>query len=107
MILQNNLPSKFHLGLHNFLKPDKYSTLFDIINFLINVRKSKGKEGDLTDLKFTTASLKYIFGNKLQDETTKSQIVQHIKELISDEYLSLKEKEIFISRKAISHFYIL
>lgn len=106
MILKDNLPSKFHLGLHNFLNPDKYSTLFDIVLFLINSRKSKEKE-DLANLKFTTSSLKYIFRNKLQDENFKSTVVQHIKELIGDEFLILKEKEIFISSKAISYFYIL
>lgn len=101
MILRSDLELKYYLGLHNEdLLFTKYSVLYDILEFLIKNKK------DSSELKFTSKTLKYIFGEKLNVESLKEKIVSYIKELLDDEYLVKSGESILISTKAITKFYL-
>lgn len=108
MILQlaSEAKLKYHLDLHNEVgDPDKYDKLFDILNHLIKVILAKGKELDMPSLKFTAKSLKYVFGEKIKDETFRYKTVTSLKDLIHSGHLTVKGQAIYITKRGITHFY--
>ena len=101
MILRSDLELKYYLGLHNEdLLFTKDSVLFDIIEFFVKVKKE-----ELDSPKFSSKTLKYIFGDKLKDEDLKLKIVSYIKDLIDDGLFERTGESILITNKAIAKFY--
>jgi hypothetical protein len=98
-ILRDDLKLKYYLGLHN-LHLTKYSILFDICEYLVKKNKK-----DLSAFKFSPKTLKYIFGDRINDDSFKIKIVSFIRELSKDEYLFKKEDSIFITKKGITRYY--
>lgn len=108
MKLRSDLPIKYYLGLYNEEGlSDNLTLLFEISQYLIRVYESKGREIDLDSMKFSSKSLKYVFGDRIKDETFKSTLVKSLKELISHEYLKPQADFMFLTKKSITHFYIL
>jgi hypothetical protein len=108
MRLRSDLPIKYYLGLHNEEGlSDKLTLLFEISQYLIRVHESKGKALDLDSMKFSSKSLKYVFGDKIKDETFKATLVKSLKELISQEYLKPQGDFMFFTKKSIIYFYVL
>jgi hypothetical protein len=108
MRTRSNLPIKYYLGLHNEEGlSDKFSILFEISQYLIRVHESKGKTLDIESMKFSSKSLKYVFGDRIKDETFKLTLVKSLKELISDEYIRPQGDFMFFTKKSITHFYII
>lgn len=106
LTLSHDAPIKYHLNLHNEVsEDDKFSVLYDIEKYLIKVIAAKGKVLDMSGLKFTTKSLKYIFGERLKDETFKQKTVKSIKDLISSGFLHVEDKTINITTKGLEYFY--
>lgn len=106
MILRADLPIKYYLGLHNADEvKDDSAVLFDILQYLIKVLQTKQKEINTDTLKFTSNSLKYIFGEKIKDETFKTELVKNIKRLIQSEHLSIDGDTIKITQKGFNKFY--
>ena len=106
LTLNQDLPIKYYLNLYN--EPgvaDRYSTLYDILSYLIRVIESKNKELTLNNLKFSSKTLKYVFGDNLKDETFKSNIVKNIKELIAIDYLKVSGETISITENGLTYFY--
>ena len=106
LTLKQDLPIKYYLNLYN--EPgvaDQYSTLYDILSYLIRVIESKNKELTLNNLKFSSKTLKYVFGDNLKDETFKSNIVKNIKELIAIDYLNVSGETISITENGLTYFY--
>jgi hypothetical protein len=101
MMLRSDLELKYYLGLHNedlFFTKD--SVLFDIIEFFVKVKKE-----NLDAPKFSSKTLKYIFGDKLNDENLKTKIVSYIKDLIEEGLFEKQGDSILITNNAISKFY--
>lgn len=95
---KKDIPIKYELGLHQ--EPElrtESSYLYDIINHLL---KSKSEE-----FKFTTKTLKYVFGDKMNDETFKSDLVKAIKFMISAEEISVSGETLNVTKKGLSKFY--
>jgi len=106
LTLSNDTPIKYHLNLHNEVsEDDKFSVLYDIEKYLIKVIVAKGKVLDMSGLKFTTKSLKYIFGERLKDETFKQKTVKSIKDLIASGFLCVDDKTLHLTKKGVEHFY--
>jgi hypothetical protein len=102
MTLRSDLQLKYYLGLHNEdLFFTKESVLFDIIEFFVKVKKE-----ELDSPKFSSKTLKYIFGDKLKDEDLKTKIVSYIKDLIIDDLFKKSGESILITNNAIAKFYI-
>lgn len=101
MILRSDLELKYYLGLHNEdLIFTKNSVLFDIIEFFVKVKKE-----ELDSPKFSSKTLKYIFGDRLKNEELKTKIVSCIKDLIDDGLFERNGESILITNKAIAKFY--
>ena len=104
--INQDLPIKYYLNLYN--EPgvtDHYSTLYDILSYLIRVIEVKNKELTLNNLKFSSKTLKYVFGDNIKDETFKANIVKNIKELISLECLKVNGETINVTEKGLTYFY--
>ncbi len=106
LALNSDLKIKYYLNLYNEEGlHDKYATLFDIIQYILKVIEVKQKELSFSNIKFTSKTLKYIFGDKLDNETFKANVVKNIKDLISSEYLKVNGDQIQITEKGLTQFY--
>jgi hypothetical protein len=106
MKIRSDLPIKYYLGLHNIEKlTDEFSILFDIIQYIIKVAQIKQRPLSPESFKFTSKSLKYIFGEKMEDETFKTKVVKEIKLLASQGYLRAENGTIYINQNALDRFY--
>lgn len=104
--LRSDLPIKYYLNVHNEeALQDELAVLFDIIHYVHKVIQSKNKASSIENFKFTTNSLKYIFGDRLKDETFKQTLVKRIKTLITNEYIAVDGETMKITQKAITNFY--
>lgn len=108
MKLREDLPIKYYLNSHNEEGlQDNLAALFDIIQYLLKVSQSKGKEFDINNIKFTTKSLKYIFTDKIVDETFKGNLVKKLKEYISNNLIRVDGDTLYITEKGLTQFYII
>lgn len=106
MTIRSNLPIKYYLNLHNEEGlQDNLSILFDIMQYLIKVAQMKDKEVNPSIFKFSSASLKYVFGEKIKDETFKTNLVKALKDLIQTEHFLVDGDNIKITTKGIEEFY--
>lgn len=84
---------------------EENSILYEILQYLIKVLESKNKELTYENLKFSSKSLKYIFGDKIKDETFRLQIVQSLKKLLNSSFLTSDKEFMYIEKKALTYFY--
>lgn len=99
--INQQLPLKYILQAYSSLPsyPTKDDFVFDILSYLVKVHESKNKDLDSSQIKFSTKTLNYIFGDKLKtDFLEKIKII--IKDLVEDgtlvktgEFLVVKESE--------------
>jgi hypothetical protein len=107
MTLRSDLPIKYYLNIHTESKLcDQFTLLFEILQYTIKVANSKDKSLDPNNIKFSSKSLKYVFGERLKDETFKTDIVKSLKKMIHDEYLTTEGDFIYFTKKAITYFYL-
>ncbi len=101
MILRSDLELKYYLLLHNEDQVfTRDSVLFDILEYFVKIKKEAQSQ-----FKFSSKTLKYIFGEKLNDEKLKEKIVLSIKDLILDGLLQKIDDNIIITKNAINKFY--
>lgn len=104
--IRSDLPIKYYLNLQNdpnIFDDDSY--LYEIIAYLLKVIETKDKNLSMDNLKFSSKSLKYVFGDKLSDETFKNNLVQALKEMISKNYLQNDGDFIKITKVGLAKFY--
>ena len=106
MKIRSDLPIKYYLNVYNEENlQDELTILFDIIQYLIKVIQAKDKDLSLENFKFTSKSMKYIFGDKLKDETFKQNLVKRLKNLIATENVSVTGETMKITEKGLTNFY--
>jgi len=106
MKIRSDLPIKYYLNVHNEEDlQDDLAVLFDITQYLIRVAVSKAKEPSPANFKFSTKGLKYIFGDRITDETIKPNLVKRIKSLIALEHLRIDGDTIYVTEKGLANFY--
>ena len=106
MNLRSDLSIKYYLNLHSHKDlQDNLAVLFDILQYILRVIEVKNKNLSRENFKFSTKTLKYVFGDSMKDETFKQNLVKKIKDLISQEYLVVKGEEIHITDKGLLTFY--
>lgn len=104
MTLRSDLPIKYYLNLHSHKDlQDPLAVLFDVLQYLLKVSEMKNKDSSV--LRFSSKTLKYIFGDQLKDETFRQDIVKKIKDLISQGYLEVKGEEMHITNNGLLTFY--
>lgn len=101
MKIREDLAIKYYLDLHSTPKQlDHLSVLFDLLQYLIKVKGSSQES-----LRFSTKTLKYVYGDRLSDETFKSELVKYIKKLAAEDFLTVNGETFNITSKAIRTFY--
>jgi hypothetical protein len=108
LTIKEDLPIKYKLNMHltdSFINRESVS--FEIVRYLIDeVESNEKKELILNNLKFTSKTLKYIFGKKMTDtEVFKDFVILSIKGLISDGLLKTDNKSIKLTEEIINQFY--
>lgn len=107
MTLRSDLPIKYYLNLYNEEGlSDEFTLLFEIAQYIIRVANSKEKSLDLKNIRFSSKSLKYVFGDKIKDETFKTNLVKSLKTLINEEYLVTEGDFIYFTKKGLTYFYL-
>ena len=107
MNLRSDLPIKYYLNLYNEEGlSDEFTLLFEILQYTIRVANTKEKSLDLKNIKFSSKSLKYVFGDKIKDETFKTNLVKSLKMLIVDDYLTTEGDFIYFTKKGLTYFYL-
>jgi hypothetical protein len=107
MTLRSDLPIKYYLNLYNEEGlSDEFTLLFEILQYIIRVANSKDKSLELNNIKFSSKSLKYVFGDKIKDETFKTNLVKSLKAMINEEYLVTEGDFIYFTKKGLTYFYL-
>jgi hypothetical protein len=86
--------------------PTRQDFVFDILSYIVKVTQVKSKEFDLEDIKFSTKTLKYVFGDKLTAEFLE-KLKLLMKDLIEDNILIKKGEFIIIDQSEFLKFYII
>lgn len=103
--IKDDLPLKYYLSLH-LNKYTEDSVLFEIINYIVtNNIENKDKDISYSNLKFSSKTLKYMFGEDITDEKFKNEIIISIKKLISNEKIHVNKKYFHVTEKGILNFY--
>lgn len=107
MTLRSDLPIKYYLNLYNEEGlSDEFTLLFEILQYIIRVANAKEKSLELKNIKFSSKSLKYVFGDKIKDETFKTNLVKSLKNMINEEYLVTEGDFIYFTKKGLTYFYL-
>jgi hypothetical protein len=105
MKINSSLPIKYHLNLHMMgEKPCEDGLIFEIIKYLIN-QLSKKDNFDYSNIKFTSKTLKYVFGDKMSNDVFKSHIIEILKNNISKGNIETKNKNMYIKDILLTKFY--
>jgi hypothetical protein len=102
----DHLPLKYLLDIQANLPsyPTSQDFLFDVISYLVRVAESKSKEWDSDLIKFSTKTLKYVFGEKLTPEfLDKLKLI--MRDLIQDGTLVKNGEYLIINQSAFNRFY--
>ena len=86
--------------------PTRQDFIFDILSYIVKVTQVKSKEFDPEDIKFSTKTLKYVFGDKLTAEFLE-KLKLLMKDLIEDNILIKKGEFIIINQSEFLKFYII
>jgi hypothetical protein len=86
---------------------DNNSILFSIIIYMLRIIETKNREFDVEAFRFSSKTLKYIFGDMMENEQTKNEIISSIKYLISNKDIDVKKDQFHITEKGLTNFYIL
>ena len=106
LTINKNIAIKYHLNLHlteSLIESD--SVAFEIIKYVTKDIRSSDKEMSLDNLKFTSKTLKYIFGDLLKDEKSKEYIIVTLKQLIADELIKVSGKSMNVTKELLTKFY--
>lgn len=107
MNLRSDLPIKYYLSLYNEEGlSDDFTLLFEILQYIIRVAASKDKDICQDGMKFSSKSLKYVFGEMIKDETFKTNLVKSLKTMINEEYLTTQGEFIYFTKKGLTYFYL-
>lgn len=105
--LKQSLPLKYFLDTHIALLsyPTEQDFMFDIISYIVRVSVSKAKPIDPKDIKFSTKTLKYVFGDRLANQEFADKIKLIMKSLIEDGSLIKKGEYLQISESTFLTYY--
>lgn len=105
--ISNSLPLKYVLETHTALPsyPTGQDFIFDTLNYLIRVSDSKSKTFNPAEIKFSSKTLKYVFGDRLADSLFLEKIKLIIKDLIEDGSLVKVGDSLMITESCFLNFY--
>jgi hypothetical protein len=100
------LPLKYHLETHTSMPsyPTRHDFMFDVINYLVKVFEAKSKVLDSKNVKFTSKTLKYVYGDKFTAEFVE-KLKPLISSLVEEGSLTKNEDTIFVSEPEFQKYY--
>ena len=105
--IKEDIPLKYHLNMHlmeSYI--DKDSIGFELIRYIINdINGNDNKDLTLENLKFTAKTLKYVFGDKMQNDEFKNYTITSLKQLIALNFIEPKGKSMYITEEMLRKFY--
>jgi hypothetical protein len=103
-----SLPIKYTLGVHPALPtyPTRQDFVFDIAAHIVRVTELKSKDWSVDDIKFSTKTLKYVFGDRMQSAEFRDKIKDLLKSLLEDGTLLKKGDFVFIPESEFSKYYL-
>jgi hypothetical protein len=106
--IQRDLPIKYVLGLHPAVPtyPNGQDFMFEVASHLVRVAEVKSKEWDPLEIKFSTKTLKYVFGENMNDESFRERVKSILVELLETGALIKKGEFIFIPAGEFSKYYL-
>lgn len=78
---------------------------FELVKYLNNYITSNNKDMNVDNFKFTSKTLKYVFGDKLNNPKFKDYVISTLKKFISDNLILPKDKSMYITEKMITNYY--
>lgn len=103
-----NLPIKYRLALHAAMPtyPTSQDFMFDVASHIVRVTEAKEKSWEPDDIKFSTKTLKYVFGDYANTEAFKIKLKDILKELVEAGQLTKKGEFIFIPEIEFNKYYL-
>ena len=97
---------KYRLGIHTTMPnyPTSQDFMFDVCSFIVKVGKEK--ELEAKDLKFSTKTLKYIFGDNVKSEDFNDRIKSIIRDLVESGTLTLSGEFFFIEESEFAKYFV-
>lgn len=107
--INSTLPIKYDLLVHTAMPnyPSHSDFVFDVCAYFVRAYGSKNKELKPTDLKFSAKTLKYIFGDQINDERFRVKIKQIVSDLLEDGSLTRTGEFIFISEETFTKNFLI
>jgi hypothetical protein len=107
--INRGLPIKYALSLHQAVPgyPTHQDFLFDVSAHIVRVTEVKSKDWDPEDIKFSTKTLKYVFGEHMHEEVFVSKIKSILSDLLAKGILEKRGEFIFIPNSEFSKYYLL
>ena len=107
--INQDLPIKYTLSLHTAMPgyPSSQDFLFDVASHLVRVVEVKSKDWDPDDIKFSTKTLKYVFGDHMNDEAFVQSVKKVISDLLTKGTLVKRGEFIFIPNTEFSKYYLI
>lgn len=105
--LSSTAPLKYSLEAHIALPtyPTRQDFVFDIVSYLIRVSETKSRKLEPTDLKFSTKTLKYVFNDRMNDESFRDKIKLIMKDMIEDSSLTKAGENLVINETEFLKLY--
>jgi hypothetical protein len=105
--INSTLPIKYDLLVHTAMPnyPSHSDFIFDVCAYFVRVYGSKNKELNPTDLKFSAKTLKYIFGDQVNNENFRAKIKQIVADSLEDGSLTKTGEFIFISEETFTKYF--
>jgi hypothetical protein len=107
--INSELPVKYPLNVHSALPsyPTQSDFIFDVATHLVRVADVKGKDWDVDDIKFSTKTLKYVFGDRMNDDQFKASLKNILAGLLDSGTLIKRGEYIFIPNVEFSKYYLI
>jgi hypothetical protein len=105
--INSNQPIKYDLLVHTALPayPTLPDFIVDVCSYLIKVHGSKKAELVSTDLKFSVKTLKYVFGNNMDNEEFRIKIKENLQNGIALEAFTKDGEFIFVSEETFTNYF--
>jgi hypothetical protein len=85
--------------------PTHEDILFDILSWILYVIETKNRDFDINNLKFTPASVKYIFPEEIKSPTFKTVLKSTLKDLMSNGDIRSDGKAFYVEPDTYRRFY--
>jgi len=103
------LPIKYALGVHPAMPsyPSSQDFMFDVASHIVRVTEVKSKDWSDDDIKFSTKTLKYVFGDRMHADDFKLKVRELLKSLLDNGTLSKKGDFMFIPESEFSKYFLI